>query len=229
MDSFNDVQRLAVMILPVLLAITVHEAAHGYVAKLLGDRTAELLGRVTLNPFKHIDPVGTVLVPLGIFFLSSLGGGVGFLFGWAKPVPINGRNLRDPRRGMALVAIAGPGANLLMAILWGMGLKLGIVLDDSSDWVALPLQLMGLFGVLINVWLMVLNLFPLLPLDGGRVLTALLPRRWAVGFTRLEPYGMVILLGLLVTGLLGRLLLPLVILTISLLPGGYAVVETFFY
>lgn len=229
MDTFNDIQRLAVMVLPMLFAITVHEAAHGFVAKLLGDRTAEMLGRVTLNPLRHIDLVGTILVPVGIFLLSSLGGGAGFLFGWAKPVPINGRNLTSPRRDMALVAVAGPGANLLMAILWGLALKTGIALEGASDWVALPLQLMGLFGVLINVWLMVLNLFPLLPLDGGRVLNALLPQRWAVGFTRLEPYGMAILLGLLVTGLLGRLLLPAVILTISLLPGGFAVVETFFY
>lgn len=227
MDLFDEVQRLAVLILPVLFAITVHEAAHGYVARLLGDRTAEMLGRVTLNPLKHIDLVGTVLVPLGIFFLSSIGGG-GFLFGWAKPVPINGRNLRDPQRDMALVAAAGPGANLLMAILWGLALKVGIGLEDTSEWVAVPLQLMGLFGVLINVWLMVLNLFPLLPLDGGRVLTALLPQRWAAGFARLEPYGMVILLGLLLTGILGRILRPVVILIASLVPGGLAVVETFF-
>ncbi len=228
MDLVNEVQRLAVMILPVLFAITVHEAAHGYVARLLGDRTAEMFGRVTLNPFKHIDLVGTVLVPLGIFFLSSLGGG-GFLFGWAKPVPINGRNLANPRRDVALVAVAGPGANLLMAILWGLALKLGIALEETSEWVAVPLELMGLFGVLINVWLLVLNLFPLLPLDGGRVVSALLPQRWAAGFARLEPYGIPILLGLLVTGLLGRLLLPVVILTVSLVPGGFAVVETFFH
>jgi Zn-dependent protease len=130
---------------------------------------------------------------------------------------------------MALVAAAGPGANLLMAILWGLALKVGIGLEDTSEWVAVPLQLMGLFGVLINVWLMVLNLFPLLPLDGGRVLTALLPQRWAAGFARLEPYGMVILLGLLLTGILGRLLRPLVIFIASLMPGGFAVIETFFH
>ncbi len=229
MEVVSDVQRLAVMVLPLLFAITVHEAAHGWIAKLLGDRTAEMLGRVTLNPLKHIDPVGTILVPLGILLLSSLGGGGGFLFGWAKPVPVNWRNLRQPRRDMALVALAGPGANLVMAIGWGLAIKLGLSLEGTLSWVAIPLQLMGLFGVLINVWLMVLNLFPLLPLDGGRVLGALLPPRWSVGFSRLEPYGMAILLGLLVTGILSRLLLPAVVLAVSLLPGGYAVIESFFH
>lgn len=229
MDVINNIQLLAVMVLPVLFAITLHEAAHGWVAKQLGDRTAEMLGRVTLNPLKHIDPVGTILVPLTIFVMSSLMGGMGFLFGWAKPVPINWRNLRHPRRDVALVALAGPGANLVMALLWGLAIKAGIALESSSSWVAVPLQLMGLFGVLINVWLMVLNLFPLLPLDGGRVLSSLLPPRWSAGFARVEPYGLFILLGLLVTGILGRLLLPLVILTISLLPGGYAVIESLFH
>ena len=229
MDVINNIQLLAVMVLPVLFAITVHEAAHGWVAKLLGDRTAEMLGRVTLNPLKHIDPIGTILVPLAIFVMSSLMGGMGFLFGWAKPVPINWRNLHRPRRDMALVAVAGPGANLIMAILWGLAIKAGIALEPSTGWVAVPLQLMGLFGVLINVWLMVLNLFPLLPLDGGRVLTSLLPPRWSAAFGRLEPYGLFILLGLLVTGILGRILLPAVVLTISALPGGYSVIESLFH
>ncbi len=229
MDLINNVQLLAVMVLPVLFAITVHEAAHGWIAKHLGDRTAEMLGRVTLNPLRHIDPVGTILVPLGIFVLSSLAGGVGFLFGWAKPVPITWRNLRHPRRDMALVAAAGPGANLVMAILWGLAIKLGVGLEQTWEWVAYPLGLMGVFGVLINVWLMVLNLFPLLPLDGGRVLNALLPPRWSASFSRLEPYGLFILLGLLVTGILARILLPAVVHTISVLPGGYAVIEFFFH
>ena len=208
----NLYQKIAVLALPILFAITVHEAAHGWMAKLLGDRTAEMLGRVTLNPLKHIDPIGTVLVPLVVFFAS------GFVFGWAKPVPVNYRNLRNPRRDSALVALAGPGANLLMAIIWALAILLGAALIDSAQWFAVPLMLMGVAGVLFNAVLMALNLLPILPLDGGRVIASLLPPKMAQVYSRLEGFGLIIVVLLLVSGLLGYVLWPLVQLTIDALP-----------
>jgi Zn-dependent protease len=222
METLSPLQLLAVLVIPVLFAITVHEAAHGWVASKLGDRTALMLGRVTFNPIKHIDPIGTVLVPLATFFF------VGFLFGWAKPVPVDWRNLRHPRRDMALVAVAGPGANLVMALFWGAMVKLGVLLLPDGQWIALPLIYMGAAGILINVFLMVLNLMPLLPLDGGRVVNAMLPPKVAILFSRLEPFGLIILLALLITGLLGAILLPIVIGTVDLLPGSAIVRELFF-
>jgi Zn-dependent protease len=222
METLSPLQLLAVLAIPVLFAITVHEAAHGWVASRLGDQTALMLGRVTFNPIKHIDPIGTILVPLATFFL------VGFLFGWAKPVPVDWRRLRHPRRDMALVAVAGPGANLLMALIWGGVIKLGVLLLATSQWVALPLIYMGAAGILINVFLMVLNLMPLLPLDGGRVVNAILPPKVAIQFSRMEPFGLIILLVLLITGLLGAVLLPIVSGTVDLLPGSAIVRELFF-
>jgi Zn-dependent protease len=215
------IQQLTVLLLPVLFAITVHEAAHGWVAKQLGDHTAEMLGRVSLNPLRHIDPFGTLLVPLVTFLLS------GFLFGWAKPVPITWGNLKHPRRDVALVALAGPGANLLMGLLWGGLTKLGLVLWGTSQWVALPLIYMGAAGVLINAVLMVLNLVPILPLDGGRVLAAMLPPRLAYSFSRTEPYGMLLIVALLMSGLLSRLVLPAILLAVNLLPASDIVKELF--
>jgi Zn-dependent protease len=199
----NLVQTIAVFAIPVLFAITLHEAAHGYVARIFGDDTAHALGRITLNPLKHIDPVGTVLVPLAILLMSSLGGG-GFLFGWAKPVPVNAGLLRRPKQDMIWVAGAGPAANLLMAILWALALKLQLSLGTDERFFIE----MARAGVFVNIGLMALNLLPVPPLDGGRMLAGVLPSRLAWGFARLEPYGLLIVIGLLVTGLLGVFLLP---------------------
>lgn len=219
MNALNSIQMLAVIALPVLFAITAHEAAHGWMAGRLGDGTAKMLGRVTLNPLKHIDLVGTVLVPLTIYWVTAKLGGTGLLFGWAKPVPINMRNLNNPRRDMALVALAGPGANLLMAVLWGLVAQIGLMVDDVSPLLAEPLKYMGAAGMLFNAILMALNLFPLLPLDGGRVLNAFLPPAWSANFSRLEPYGLLVLLVFIFIGLLGAVIWPVVWATIDLLPG----------
>lgn len=202
MDELNLAQRVAIWVLPVLFGITVHEAAHGWMARRLGDPTAMMLGRLTLNPLKHVDPVGTLLVP-GILLLFG-----GVIFGWAKPVPVTWQNLKQPKRDMALVALAGPSANLLMALLWALLVKLGAVVHDELAWVAEPLIFMGIAGIFINAILLVLNLFPLPPLDGGRVLAGLLPNPLAWKLGRIEPYGLIILLILLFTGVLGRLLWP---------------------
>ncbi|MFP4161769.1 MAG: site-2 protease family protein [Ectothiorhodospira sp.] len=199
---------IAVAALPVLLAITLHEAAHGFVAGRLGDPTARMLGRLTLNPVRHIDPVGTLLVPAGLLTLSLLTAAPPFLFGWAKPVPVNVNNLRHPRRGMAWVAVAGPAANLFMALFWALMMKLALLLQGGLDWVAVPLFYMGIAGITVNVLLMVLNLLPLPPLDGGRVVAGFLPPRLAAGYDRIEPYGLFIVLGLLFTGVLGAVLFP---------------------
>jgi len=221
-EELTLIQRLAVLVLPVILAITVHEAAHGYVADRLGDRTARMLGRITLNPLRHIDPLGTVLLPLGMYALT------GFLFGWAKPVPVNPRNLHNPRRDMAIVAVAGPLSNLVMAVLWSIAILVGGWLLPVSAWVGAPLVYMGAAGVLINVILLVLNMLPLPPLDGGRVLVGVLPAKLARLVSQVEPYGLFILIALLVTGVLGRIVLPFVIGAIVLLPGSHVVLGIFF-
>jgi len=199
-EELTAIQRFSIWVLPVLLAITVHEVAHGWVAKKLGDRTAQRLGRLTLNPFKHIDPIGTVLVP-GFLLLVS-----GFVFGWAKPVPITWENLKHPRRDVALVALAGPFSNFLMAIGWGLVMKLALMFSQSPESLLFPLVLMGAAGITINLILMVLNLLPILPLDGGRVLAAMLPGPLSRQFSKLEPYGLFIILGLLFFGGLSWLL-----------------------
>jgi len=188
--EFSLVQKIAVWALPVIFAITVHEAAHGYAARALGDRTAQMLGRLSLNPIRHIDPVGTVLVPGLLLVLGS------FLFGWAKPVPVDYRNLKHPRRDMAIIAAAGPLSNGVMALGWGLLLKFALVAGgDEGFWMGL--RYMAVAGIFINLVLMVLNLLPLPPLDGGRVVTGLLPARAAYQYAKLERYGMMILLGLM--------------------------------
>lgn len=202
MEELTAAQRIAIWALPVLFAITVHEVAHGWVASRLGDPTARMLGRLTLNPVKHIDPVGTLLVP-GILLLLG-----GVIFGWAKPVPVTTENLRRPRRDMAIVAAAGPVANMVMAVFWGLVVKIGFVIGDAMSWIAQPLIYMGGAGITVNVVLAVLNLLPLPPLDGGRVLAGLLPGRLSTRVDRLEPYGFLIILTLLATGTLGYILGP---------------------
>jgi Zn-dependent protease len=208
------IQKIAVFALPVIYAITLHEAAHGYVARYFGDMTAAAQGRITLNPLKHIDPVGTILVPLVILLTSKLLGGGAILFGWAKPVPVNFAQLRRPKQDMLWVAAAGPGMNFVMAIFWALMIQLGHAM--GSGFASAPLMLMGAAGVFINVILMALNLIPLPPLDGGRIAVSLLPVKQAMQFARLEPYGLFILLGLLFTGILGIILWPLISLFIGL-------------
>jgi Zn-dependent protease len=210
--EFSLIETILLYAIPVILAITLHEAAHGYVARMLGDSTAYMLGRVTLNPIKHIDPVGTIAVPLGLLLLSRLMGGSGLLFGWAKPVPVNFGNLRDPKSDMFWVAAAGPGANLFMALLWAIALKLGGPLDHPTF-----LQAMAIQGVTINVVLMVLNLMPIPPLDGGRIVVSLLPNELAYRFAQIERYGFMLVILLMATGILNILMEPLVRTTLRLI------------
>ena len=198
MQELTLIQKIIVWAVPVLFAITVHEVAHGWVASRFGDDTARYSGRLTLNPLKHVDPVGTVLVP-GLLLVLG-----GFIFGWAKPVPVNFSNLNHPRRDMIYVAIAGPGANLLMAIVWGL---VGLLAQYTPAFSALPLLYMSVAGLYINAILMLINLIPVPPLDGGRVAVGLLPESLARSYSKLEPYGLFIMLGLLATGLLGKILI----------------------
>lgn len=204
MNTLNLLQKIIVFALPLLFAITLHEVAHGWVASKLGDPTAKMLGRLTINPLKHIDPVGTLLVP-GLLLLLG-----GFIFGWAKPVPVTWQNLKKPKRDMLLVAAAGPFANLLMAILWALVLQLALILKNQGIAAGTPLGFMGYAGVAINVGLALLNLIPIPPLDGSRVLAGLLPGPAAYQLSRIEPYGFFILIILLSTGILTAILSPLI-------------------
>ena len=197
-------------VLPVLLAITVHEAAHGYAARHYGDRTAEQLGRLTLNPLAHIDPVGTIVVPAIMFFTT------GFMFGWAKPVPVVTRNLRDTRIGMRMVAIAGPASNFAMMFGWALLMMLVPLVPQSFQY---PLQQMAYFGITINAVLFVLNMIPILPLDGGRFVDTFLPAKASYSFRKIEPYGMWILIALLFTGLLNKIMTPFIGLVLGLVHG----------
>ena len=199
----NAIQTLAISALPVIFAITLHEAAHGYAARHFGDPTAWKLGRISINPLRHIDLVGTILVP-GLILLVS---GGGLLFGWAKPVPVNFGQLRRPKQDMLWVAAAGPGANLVMALGWALLLKFSIAIPDFAY--AEALKEMALVGISINGVLMLLNLLPIPPLDGGRIAVSLLPPRAAWKFAQLERYGLFILLGMLFLGVLDTVLHPL--------------------
>jgi Zn-dependent protease len=202
-----SLETIVLWAVPVVFAITLHEAAHGYVAKLFGDRTAEMLGRITLNPLKHIDPIGTILVPGMLLVLAWVNGSTPFVFGWAKPVPVNFGNLRDPKRDMIWVAAAGPGSNFVQALLWAFLL----VATGQSGWLASAgLAQMADIGFKVNLVLMALNLLPLPPLDGGRVLAGLLPGNASTMLSRVEPYGFFIILILLAMGLLDDLMRPLI-------------------
>lgn len=211
----ESIARLAVIVLPVVLAITLHEAAHGYAALMKGDPTAWLAGRISANPVRHIDPVGTILVPLLMYFIGAMAGHEGLLFGWAKPVPVNFSRLRRPKQDMFWVAAAGPAANLVMALGWGMAMKLA--LGMPVNYFTEPLMLMAKAGITINLVLMLLNLLPIPPLDGGRIMVSLLPRTLSMAFARLEPYGMFILIGLLATHVLDDLLRPMLIVANGML------------
>jgi|SRR6185295_14077060 len=208
MDIEPLVRIIAIYALPVLFAITLHEAAHGYVARHFGDMTAFAQGRISLNPARHIDLVGTIIVPIAILVLSKLTGGAGLLFGWAKPVPVNYSALRRPRQNMLWVAAAGPAANLAMALAWAALYKANFLLP--GNYFTEPMLLMGKAGMEVNIILMVLNLLPILPLDGGRILASLLPSRLSWGYAKLEPWGFPILLLLLFTNFLGVILGPMV-------------------
>jgi len=206
MLTLNIAQKIAIWAIPVIFAITLHEVAHGLVAYRLGDPTAKMVGRLTLNPLRHVDPIGTIAVPLLMLVLPG-----GFLFGWAKPVPIGVRNLRNPHRDMALVGVAGPLANFLMAIFWALVVRLGSGLLTSAPQIGEPVALAGVAGVFINVILMVFNLLPLPPLDGGRVLSSLLPPHLSAKFDRIEPFGLLIIVALLLTGVLNVVLSPVML------------------
>lgn len=203
MESF--IQTIAVYALPVLFGITLHEAAHGYVARYFGDPTAEQTGRISLNPTRHIDLMGTIIVPLFLLISTKLLGGAGLLFGWAKPVPVNWSKLRNPKKDILWVALAGPASNLLMGIFWVLLLRLLLMagVDIQDFW-----GKMAIAGVQVNLVLMALNLVPLPPLDGGRIVYSLLPQPYANQYARIEPYGMLILIVLMFTGALWTILQP---------------------
>lgn len=193
-EAYTTIQTICIWAIPVLFAITVHEVSHGFVAKYFGDKTAAMLGRLTLNPIKHIDLIGTIIVPIFLLLTTS------FVFGWAKPVPVDMRNLKKPKRDMAFVAAAGPISNLLMAIGWALLMKLGIAMAQNDLSFGIPLFEMGKAGITINLILGILNLIPIPPLDGSRVLSSFLPTRAYQAYNAIEPYGFFILLALMLAG-----------------------------
>jgi Zn-dependent protease len=204
--ALETVPKIVISIIPMIFAITVHEAAHGYVARYFGDMTAHKLGRISLNPIRHIDPIGTIILPS----ITLLVGGI--FFGWAKPVPVNFMQLRHPKRDMLWVAAAGPGANLAMALLWAIIIKLSVVMPQAY---AEPLALMGAAGIVTNTVLMVLNLIPLPPLDGGRIAVSLLPNNLAIKYAQIERFGFIILIILLFTHILDKIMWPFVAATLQ--------------
>ena len=211
MSSIPDIAyTIAVWAAPVLFAITLHEAAHGWVANKLGDPTAKKLGRITINPIKHIDPMGTVVVPLFLAMVSP------FVMGWAKPVPVEPRYFKSPLLDMALVAVAGPVSNFFMACFWAMFIQLASMSLEHSPLLVFLAE-MGKNGIIINIVLMVLNLLPIPPLDGGRVVAGVLPPNLAMPFMQLERFGMVIILILLISGILGKIMWPIVLYFVNII------------
>lgn len=205
MLSLTLIQKVAIWALPVLFAITLHEAAHAFAANRFGDSTAKMLGRLSINPIRHIDLIGTILVPVLVGVLTKFQ----FVFGWAKPVPVNWENLRTPRRDMALVAAAGPASNIIMTIFWAACLKVAALLNPASSTTALFVLLTAQAGIIINLILAFINLIPVPPLDGSRIVASLLPPKHAYQYLRIEPFGLFILIALLFSGILGWLVTPL--------------------
>lgn len=206
MPEFTWVQQICIWALPILLAITFHELAHGYVAYICGDNTAKMFGRLTINPIKHIDPIGTIAIPLVVGVLTNFN----FVIGYAKPIPVNQGYLHNPRRDMILVTLAGPVANLIMAFLWAACMKIAVLMHPQTSTVALFLLFAARAGILINLILAFLNLVPLPPLDGSKVLINMLPARQAIAYSKIEPYGFFILMILIFTNVLGYVLNPLI-------------------
>lgn len=206
MGGLSVIQTVAVYIIPLIFAITLHEAAHAYVAHKHGDNTAKLYDRLSVNPMHHIDPIGTVVFPLISIVLGSMAGGAGFIFGWAKPIPINFSKLHNPKKDLRWIALAGPAANLAMALIWALILKLSMYV---GGYFGIPLNLMSQAGISINISLFILNLLPVLPLDGGRIVFSLLPDKQAISYAKTEQYGMWILIILILFGGLNFIMSPL--------------------
>jgi Zn-dependent protease len=221
MEELSTIQKIAVMAMPLVFSIVFHEVAHGWVANRLGDPTARDLGRLTLNPISHIDLFGTIIMPLLLFVVTD----GRMLFGYAKPVPINPNNFKDPKKGMALSSLAGPGVNIVMAVICSFLLRVvmagfeGVAPEPAWSWFSVPVTLMLGYGIIINVVLAVLNMIPIPPLDGSRVVYWLLPARLASVYYRLEPYGTFLLMGLIMLGVLGKIMTPLIRPLLGLLLG----------
>jgi Zn-dependent protease len=209
MDA-STIQKITIWILPVLLAVSLHEAAHAWMADKKGDSTSRLLGRLTFKPLKHIDPIGTILVPTLMIAFTSFTGFPGFVFGWAKPVPVDVRNFKNPQKDMMWVAVAGPASNFIMAFIWAVFLHLSILFADSSSAISQFFLLMPIAGITINVILGVLNLLPIPPLDGGRIMSGLLSPQASFYYSKIEPYGFFIIIALMLTGLLSYIIFPVI-------------------